>query len=284
MHEQGTLWDTELFGFSQAEAVIAPGFRDWMSRSGSRLGEYLAEIQYASEFVEFSKADVRELEKLIVKASSKKAAAVPPLHLLSKIVSRINHTLQLSIPQPTLVIHLTPPKNPFAFDDVTLAHRSVKAWLEAEKSWLEDLCNSARQNVPFELLLLSAALHSGILNQDLAMALHTAILQPDQYIRYSDRLYVDLSLAWRGKPDQEVRRWYPDDGVACLIARLTAANSTAQADLAYPGPEAPVLRRDARAPQRRTEAQKRRGRTFAQGSRGPVQADRAVSCVLKHRL
>ena len=235
MHEPGTLWDTKLFGFSQAEAALAPEFRDWMSRSGDKLGEYLARIQFASEFVEFSKGDVRELEKRIVKARGAKAAAVPPLRLLRKIVFRINHTLQLSIPLPTYAIHLTPPKNPFAFDDVALAHHSVKAWLEAERSWLEDLCHGERQqNVPFELLLFSASLHSGILNQDLAMALHTAILQPGQHIRYSDRLYVDLSLAWQGKPDQEVRRWYPDDGVACLLARLTTVKSTAQADLAYP--------------------------------------------------
>jgi hypothetical protein len=237
MHEHKTLWDTKLFRFSQEEAVIAPIFRDWMSHSGSKLGEYLAEIQYASEFVEFSKADVRDLETRIVRSSGRKVDALPPLRLLGKIVYRINHTLQLSIPQPALAVHLTPPKNPFAFDDVNIAHRSVKAWLESEKSWLEDLCNGARQqNVPFELLLLSAALHSGVLNQDLAMGLHTAILKPDKHIRYSDRLYVDLSLAWLGKPDQEVRRWYPDDGVACLFARLTApaSNSPAQANLAYP--------------------------------------------------
>jgi site-specific recombinase XerD len=235
MSEDKTLWDTGLFRFSREEALIAPAFRDWLSRSGSPLAHYLAEIVYGSESVEFVGTDVRKLEALIVKASATKLAALPPLRLLGKIVYQLNHALQLSIPQPTLVVRLTPPRNPFAFDDVAIAHLSVKAWLESEKCWLKELDTSDRRNVPFELLLLSSALHSGILHHDLAMGLRTAVLKPEQYIRYSDRLYVDLPLPWLGKPDQEVRRWYPDNGVACLLARLTGpvAGNTERPNLSY---------------------------------------------------
>ncbi|HUB00508.1 MAG TPA: hypothetical protein VMA34_19410 [Terracidiphilus sp.] len=201
-----------------------PAFRDWLAHSQSDLGRYLAGIQYASEFSDFSKDDVRQLEVMIVKASGKKAAALLPLGLLSKVVYRVNHTLQLSIPQPTLAVHLTPPTCPFAFSDVALSHRSVESWLKVEKAWLRDLRrakkDTRRKNVPFELLLLSSALHCGILSGDLAIALQVAMLDPAKHLRHSGRTYVDLSLAWQGKPDQEIRRWYPDDGVACLIARL----------------------------------------------------------------
>ncbi len=239
MHEYHTLWDTKAFRFTREEAAIVPAFRDWLSHSESRLGQYLAGIQYASDFADFSKDDVHELEAMIVKAIGKKAAALSPLRLLGKVVYRVNHTLQLSIPQPTLAIHLTPPQNPLAFSDGVLAHRSVEAWLRAEKSWLDDLhgvpSTTRRRNVPFELLLLSGALHCGVLNEDLVIALHNAMLEPDMHLRYSNRVYVDLSVAWQGKPDQEIRRWYPDDGVACLIARLAplASNSTMQTDPVY---------------------------------------------------
>lgn len=239
MDKQNSLWDTKTFGFSQEETQIALNLRYRMANSESKLAKYLAEIQYGSESEDFTKDDVRKLEKLIQKSSATKAAALASLRLLSKVVYRVNHTLQLSIPQPSLAIHLTPPKNPFAFDDVVLAHRSVKAWLEVEKSWLKNLqavpAPQRLKNVPFELVLFSAALHSGILSQDLAMSLHAAVLDPDKHIRYSDRLYVDLSLPWNGKPDQEIRRWYPDDATACLIARIAdlTSNGTAEENVAY---------------------------------------------------
>lgn len=234
MLEERTLWDTKAFRFTRDEAAIVPAFRDWLARSESELGRYLAGIQYASEFSDFSKDDVRQLEAMIVKASGKKASALLPLRLLGKVVYRVNHTLQFSIPQPTLAIHITPPKSPFAFTDVALSHRSVQSWLKAEKAWLSDLhrapSKTRRSNVPCELLLLSSALHCGILNGDLAFALQAAMLDPINHLRYSGRLYVDLSVAWQGKPDQEIRRWYPDDAVACLIARL-APPSGAHPDL-----------------------------------------------------
>ncbi len=170
---------------------------------------------------------------MIVKASGSRAAALHPLRLLGKVVFRLNQMLQLSIPQPRLAIHLVPPGNPFAFTDSSLAHRSVQAWLEAEKIWLIDLRGDPwfksvkGRNVPFELLLLSAALHGGILSTDLAMALHAAVLSPEKHVRYSiDRPYLDLSFAWQGKPDQEIRRWYPDEGVACLSAAFGSIRAT----------------------------------------------------------
>lgn len=229
MPEQRTLWDTKAFRFTRDEALIVPAFRDWLAHSESELGRYLAGIQYASEFSDFSKDEVHQLEAMIVKASGKKATALLPLRLLGKVVYRVNHTLQLSIPQPTLAVHLAPPNNPFAFTDVVLSHRSVDSWLKAEETWLRDLhrapSKSRENNVPFELLLLSSALHCGILNADLAFALHAAMQDPINHLRYSGRTYLDLSLAWSGKPDQEIRRWYPDDAVACLIARLAPLRS-----------------------------------------------------------
>lgn len=227
MNDHKSLWETDLFHFSRDEALIAPALRAWMSNSQSKLGRYIEEIEYTSEFIEFSKSDVHDFERLILKASGSKAAALPPLRLLEKIVYHLNRVMQLSIPQPTLAIHMTPPKNPFAFADSVLAHRSVAEGLKAEEMWLHDLrlCpsfkSSGGNNVPFELVLFSAALHCGLLSSDLALGLHAAVMSPEQHVRYSaERVYLDLSLAWQGQPNQEIRRWYPDDGVACLIARL----------------------------------------------------------------
>lgn len=222
-----TLWDTTFFRFSQAELLIAPGFRAWLEASDSRLGKFLAGVEYHSHVEDFSFSEMRQLEAMIRKASGCKTDALPPLRLLRKIVYQLNRLLQLSLPQPTLAIQLTPLENPLVRDNVSLAHRSVKAWLEAEKTWLAELCTTPnlptrdRRNVPFELLLFSAALHGGILSLDLAFALYEAVLDPSTYVRYSDiRGYVDLPLVWKEQPNREIRRWYPDDALLCLCARL----------------------------------------------------------------
>ncbi len=227
MFERKSLWDTGFLRFSQADALIAPILRAWMSDSDSPLGQFLASVEYTSKFQAFSYKDVRELEAMIVNASARKADALPPLRLLRKIVSQLNRLLQLSIPQPTLAIHLEPLVNPLVCSDLNLAHRSVQAWLEAEKVWLKDIRESTNFkelngcNVPFELMLFSAVLHGGILNADLVFALYAAVLDPARYVKYSGtRGYVDLPVAWHGQRDQEIRRWYPDDALVCLLARL----------------------------------------------------------------
>lgn len=233
MFESKSLWETEFFRLSKAEAEIAPRFCDWLSKSPSRLGRFLADVQYGSNFEAFTYRDVRELEAMIVKASARKEDALPPLRLLRKVVYHLNRALQLSIPHPTLAIHLTPPPNPFLSNDVSLAHQSVEAWLRAEKQWLADLRKApdfrTRDgcNVPLELLLFSAALHGGILDRDLAFAVYVALREPEKYFRYtSTRSYVDLPVAWFGKRDQEIRRWYPDDALVCLMARLITPEPT----------------------------------------------------------
>jgi integrase len=225
MFERKTLWDTDFLRFSKADALVAPTLRAWMSESASPLAQFLASVEYNSNFEEFTFEDVRKLEAMIVQASTSRAAALPSLRVLSKIVSQLNRLLHFSIPQPTLAIHLEPLVNPLVYSDLGLAHRSVEAWLKAEALWLTDLRKTAKSEkgckVPFELLLFSAVLHGGILNADLAFALYAAVLEPLKYVKHSTtRGYVDLPVAWRGQTDRELRRWYPDDAVVCLIARV----------------------------------------------------------------
>lgn len=80
--------NTKTFRFTKEEAQIVPGFRCWLAQSGGELGRYLAEIKYASEFVDFSKQDVRKLETPIIDSAAKKADALPLLRLLGNLRRR----------------------------------------------------------------------------------------------------------------------------------------------------------------------------------------------------
>ncbi len=235
MDKLAALWDVSFFPFSKEESVAAGNFRDWLSHSESKLGRFLAEVEYLSLYQEFSGSDVSQLEQMILKASGSKAKAHLPLRMLRKIVSTLNQRLHLSIPLPSLAIRLTPPESPFVAKDSQpinkVAHGSIAAWLGAEKRWLSDLRpsptlkTSNRNNIPVELVLFSAALHGGILSSDLIVGLYCALSDSKKFVHFTEkRIYVDIPVAWRGEPDKEIRRWYPDDAVVCLIARLSDAN------------------------------------------------------------
>jgi hypothetical protein len=87
------------------------------------------------------------------------------------------------------------------------------------------------------LIVFSAALHGGLADLDLAAALFEALIDPGDCFHLSSRtgrVYTDLLVAAQGLADQETRRWYPDDTLICLIARvsLTTDLNRFRADLA----------------------------------------------------
>lgn len=94
-----------------------------------------------------------------------------------------------------------------------------------------------RENIPPELIVFSAALHGGLADLDLAAALFEALIDPGDCFHLSgrtSRVYTDLLVAAQGLADQETRRWYADDTLICLIARvsLTTDLNRFRADLA----------------------------------------------------
>lgn len=76
----------------------------------------------------------------------------------------------------------------------------------------------------------------GLADLDLVVALFEALHDAGNCFRISrqtGRVYTDLLVAAEGLADQEIRRWYPDDILICLIARVAPANGwTGSGDLA----------------------------------------------------
>lgn len=82
-------------------------------------------------------------------------------------------------------------------------------------------------------LALSAILHGGLLSLESMVAMFRAIPELDSRTLIVDgRLHVELSLAWKGVANAELRRWQPDTLTAMLWARtpINAADSLLKPD------------------------------------------------------
>lgn len=223
-----SLWESKFFRLSKKEAAESSSFREWLRSSQSDLGRYLADVTDKSPAGCFDLEDVALLERLIVRSRPKRADAVLPLHILSKIICQLNQRRQKSIPPPRYVFSLKRERNPL-FPDSELAHKALRLCFSLEKKWVESLSPSRNakikdgdSNIPPELIVFSAALYGGILDVDVAIALYEALRTPERHFRcssVSSRVYADLSVAAEGMADQEMRRWYPNDKLICLIAR-----------------------------------------------------------------
>ena len=224
----GTLWEIGAFRLSAKEREAAGPFRDWLRDSGTRLGSYLADVRADGSRTRFGRNEVIQLEKQIWRSCAKKAEAHQALEILGKVIYYLNRRLQSPIPQPRLVLSKEPETNPMV-EETPRAHRSVAAWMEAEETWVARLSPWDQggaydaYNLPVELVVFSATLHCGILDVDSAVAIYDALRNPGGSFRCSrDRVYTDLPLPWQGMADQDVRRWYADERLTCLIARISS--------------------------------------------------------------
>ncbi len=223
-----SLWEREFFRFSDEELRWSEEFRKWLRESENELGKYLADVNESSPSGEFARRDVKALEQRIVRGFKTESDRATRLSMLAKVVYQLNHQLQKSIPQPQLAMLRKRDKNPFT-DQTANDHKMVESWLNAEIEWITQLSGEnlspdekVRYDVPVSLIVLSAALHCGLLDTDSGVALVEALKETPRSFTFLEYwVYSDLPLAWHGLPKQEIRRWYIDDRLACLIARVS---------------------------------------------------------------
>lgn len=220
------LWSTRCFRFNRAEQEEQQKLRNLMRESKTSLGAYLAELGTSKAAGPFTREDLAALQKIVGGKSPNHENARRRLRMMANVIWHANRLYQAGIPSPPLNDREVP--NPYA--ESPTAHKECDAWLQAEKKWIRHLTPNlsgddhadAVRNVPVALFVLSAALHGGILNVDMVVALVATLQSPNQTFACSqERAYVDLTLAWKGKPSQEQRRWYISAKLRCLITRIS---------------------------------------------------------------
>ena len=221
-------WNSRSIAWSREEKALLPEFREHLRGYGSRLANSLANDPRGITPGTFEASDTRALEALIRKDFGKKNS-IPYQKILYKLIRFLNRKLELSIPPPTSHRRAGQETNIFLRENAT-AHNRVHEWLKAEarwsNKWIGPNSPAARKKrstgfFAWEMVIVSAALHGGIVSTDSASALVDALAEPEKYFACSNnRAYADLLLLLNNGKDVLVRRWYPDTHLLSLMAKV----------------------------------------------------------------
>lgn len=223
-------WDKGSIAWNREENGLLPEFREHLRGYGSELANSLANNPLSIPPGRFKLEDTRVLEALIRKDYGKKKS-IPYQKILYKLIRFLNRKLELSIPPPTSHRRAGQEANIFLRDNAT-AHDHVHEWLKAEarwsNKWIGPNSPTARKKrstgfFAWEMVIVSAALHGGIVSTDSAIALVDALAEPKKYFACSkNRAYADLLLLLNNGKDVLVRRWYPDSHLLLLMAKVNS--------------------------------------------------------------
>jgi integrase len=167
---------------------------------------------------------IRNLEHDIIARFKPLRETVLYLRALALVVERGNceGLFRLCPPRvPTLVKH-TP--SPFREGRMPLIARP-RLWREAAGGPVHVL-RASEEDMYIGRILISAAVNGGLLHPSLLAAL--CDLLQDRLSILEDRSYFELHLPWQGKPDMELRRWFPDPLTELLILNLSRSRPPAR--------------------------------------------------------
>jgi hypothetical protein len=225
---QADLWLSGIFPWTAKEKELLPEIREKLRSYDSDLGRYLADVSADSEPGEFRVPDISKLEKLVIKDYGKNGS-IRYLRILDKVILHLNRKYQKSIPRPRHLKNLEQDANVFLEGNAT-AHQSVHEWLKADAHWsygwigrkgIAGIKIDRPPHFNWEMVIVSAALHCGIVSLDSAVALVDALCDPRQYFACSEiRAYADLRLHLNTGKDVLIRRWYPDDLLLLLMSKI----------------------------------------------------------------
>jgi integrase len=221
-------WISRKCAWSRKERALLPEFREHLRGYGSELANSLANDPVHIPPGMFKVEDTRDLEALIRKDYGKKKS-IPHQKILYKLIKFLNRKVEVSIPLPTSHRGAGQEENIFICENAT-AHDRVHEWLKAEARWSNEwigpnspAARKIRSTGVFawEIVIVSAALHGGIVSTDSAIALVDALAEPEKYFACSNnRAYADLLLLLNNGKDVLVRRWYPDSHLLSLMAKV----------------------------------------------------------------
>lgn len=201
-----SLWDADELDLSSDQRTLLPQVREWVFRTHADKTSQMGFRWTSKEDPSIARQIFIEF-KLLKKASD-------ALRILDCVrQSAREHGLGV-LPSIPIAVSRRQPKNPIAVDlaENLRLYRELKRGLE---HWLGLL--SKKGTIPIECVVLSGILHGGLLSGDWVATL----LRSLQSIERSDHEYsVEMRLPWRGQPDMEARRWYPDPLTAALLLRL----------------------------------------------------------------
>ena len=154
-------------------------------------------------------------------------SAIAAIELFGKLIDRGNALKLFNLCPPP--IPYLERRTPSPFEESRWEKRDVATALRAMLATpvplgdLDQLAETTEELARIRLghLLLSSIVHGGLINAVTLLALVRKLADLDRVIdSLGARVFVELSLEWRGQDDAEFRRWIPDPLSAMLIMYL----------------------------------------------------------------
>jgi integrase len=221
------LWNPESLGLTQDQTICLPQLKGVLVKSKSPIA---GALQHRKP-LDWTSADMRVLESELTKSIEGIRKLRDVLDALAKVV-RFYHTLapcNCSLPRSATTLRLE--TNPF-HGDVAASERLI--------NHLSQFLTKSARNLPETpaagedsvlarkiaiLGVLSSVIHLHLLHKSMLIALVEALAdQKNTLIRANDNGYVwNLSLAWQGEHDAELRMFIPDQLTGALLGRVKEA-------------------------------------------------------------
>lgn len=225
------LWALEPEILTERQQRALPRLHRWMSgRRDDPLAQFLSGGEPLQPSVELPASIQRLTNDLLARFRS---SAEPPdrpidwaiagADLFGKLIDRGN-ALKLFTLCPPPIPYLER-REPSPFERVRWRQRDIapalRALLSKPLNFEEATSSNEAAQARLGQLLLSAVVHGGMIHSSSlqtmvsVLSVETPALQGTGH-----RLYMELSLGWRGQADAEFRRWFPDPLTTALILTL----------------------------------------------------------------
>lgn len=221
------LWAMQRVEMSSVQRDTLPNLRAWlMRRTNNPLACFLVGKLHREPI---AAVHGLTLSSELLANFQPKEIAENTLNLLLKLVDHGNTLGLFSLCPPPIPVLIKKQSSPFAADRwpaLAIAPRLRSAVTQACISPRQIHRNNLQPNAVAQIavghFLTSAIVYGGILHiSSLKTLLHNIVLgtdTSDPVLKcFGNRVFIDMSLDWRGQADAECRRWFPDPLSAVLL-------------------------------------------------------------------
>lgn len=221
-------WNIDDLDIPDNQKEFAPILRKWMgNRKSDALSHFLTgkavEKLDGEPMMRVTTAD-------LLKRFRPQRNGIDVLRLFGKLVDQGNSKGIFSLCPPPIPALVTRKPSPFAYPEWTALDCAQTLRDLLEKSIRQPTIVSREKTAAREIalislgqLLVSAIVYGGLINRHSLEALLHQLRFCDEPVLQcqGERVYVELSLAWRSQADAEFRRWFPDPLSAVLLLDMS---------------------------------------------------------------
>jgi integrase len=223
--EVEAIWSLDALSLPREQAELVPELFKWLGR---RRDNPLADYLVGKPVVTLAKQDSQTITADAISRFRPQSRGIAAVHVITKVIDLGNGSGLFNLCPPPIATLIRRRPSPFAADRWPMLDVATRLRSTLEDTLLSPHVLKRHKIPPPQLarlvigeLLLSAIVHGGLVDASLLESLAEKLTSDEPVVAcLGGHLYVDLSLKWKGQPNAEFRRWFPDALTAVLLLQL----------------------------------------------------------------